>query len=106
MDYPKTFSSCPCCGSTNRFAEQETKEEIEKGHLKSSARVPVLVTRSQLFDFSDMQTILARRSFPVLVGFFDVCSDCGSIYCCEMQKATGVIDPQIRTKPPDNGGGL
>ena len=99
MNYPIKFEKCPVCGSDKRIVNEETKIEIEKGNLPDGAKIPALISQSKLVDMST-QMLLVRKSFPVLMGFIDICADCGTLYCVEVQKATGVIDPQVRSQPP------
>ena len=103
MDYPIKFESCPVCGSKSRIIEMETNEEIEKGNLSSETRIPVLFTQSKLFNPDDKTFLLARRQITVIMCFFDVCSDCGTLYAVEVQKGIGMIEPQIIRGPMPPG---
>lgn len=96
MDYPKTFNVCPVCGSTEKFGETVTQEEIEKGNLSEDSKTAIMLSKTMIFDPQNNQTIIARRQVPVLVGIFDVCCSCGALYCTEMRKEVGIIEPQIR----------
>jgi len=105
MDYPVRFSVCPCCSSPRRIIEKETLAEIAAGRLKVGARIPALVTQSALYDPKSASSLLARKQISVMVGFYDVCQNCGLLYCCEMQKQSTVVDPQLQNKmPPVNNG--
>lgn len=99
MDYPVVFSKCPVCGSTERFAELETAEEIKKGNLPQDSRIAIMISKTMLFNPKDNRVLLFRKEVPVLVGIFDVCTKCGTLYCTEMQKGTAVIEPQVGPKP-------
>ena len=98
MNYPVTFSKCPACGFSKSFAELETKEEIEKGNLPEGSKIPIMVSQSRIFNPKDNRILLFRKQFPVLAGFFDVCTKCGCLYCKEMQKGVGVIDVKVKPK--------
>jgi hypothetical protein len=107
MDYPVMFNVCPCCSSPRRIIEEETHAEIIAGRLKAGARIPAMVTQSALYDPKSMSTLLIKKQITVMVGLYDVCRDCGNLYCVEMQKQTATVDPQIQGKMPpvSNGKG-
>lgn len=105
MEYPKKFSVCPCCKSPRRIIEEEVLEEIAAGRLDIGARVPILVTQAALFNPNSKTKLLARKQIPVMIGFYDVCSECGTLYCVEMQKQTTIVDPQVQGKIPPTGYG-
>ena len=99
MNYPKKFDKCPCCGSTKTIIAEETEEQIVLGKLPEGSRIPALVTQSQIINMQDKKLIIARRSFPMILGFCDICSDCGTLYCVEVQRATGIIEPRVGGSP-------
>ena len=100
-NYPIKFELCPVCGSESRIIETETNEEISKGNLKIGTKIPILATRTIIFVPTEPK-ILAKRTVPMLMGYFDVCADCGTLYCVEMQKNEGIVEPQFRKG--DDGG--
>ena len=100
MQYPKQFNNCPNCGSEKRIVEEETKLEIDNGHLKPGTKIPATVFRAMIFDPNNTSVLLVRRQFPVIFGLCDVCSDCGTIYASEIQKVVGMAEPQIKGNPP------
>lgn len=93
--YPKMFESCPNCGSTSRVIEKETQEEIAQGNLGVGTKLAAMIVRTAIFNPNDAK-LLASRQFPVVVSFFDICDDCGTVYCCEIQKGSAVAKPQMR----------
>ena len=101
MEYPIKFKSCPACGSESRMVETETEDEISKGNLKVGTKIAVMISRTLIFNPANT-VIMAKRTVPMLIGFFDVCSLCGNLYCVEMQKGEGIVEPQI--KQGGNGG--
>ncbi len=100
MDYPKRFEHCPCCGSKERIIENEVKSEIEAGHLRKDAKIPVLATQAQVIDLQDKNILITRRQFPLLIGLYDVCSNCGTLYCVEMVKHIGIAEAHIKSQAP------
>ena len=105
MEYPIKFDTCPNCGSQSRVIESETNEQISSGNVKVGSRFALLLTRTPIFD-SLNSAILAPRKIPIITGYFDVCCQCGTLYCVEIQKSEGLIEPHINRKPGDNGGGM
>lgn len=101
MEYPKVFDSCPNCGSTESFAAIETQEEIEKGNLAKDSKTPIMFSQTRIFNPKDNRVLLFRKQFPLLLGFYDVCIQCGTIYCKEMHKTVGVMDVEVKQEPPD-----
>ena len=95
IEYPVKFKSCPSCGSESRIVETEAEEEISKGNLKVGTKIPILVSRTALFNPADT-SIIARKTIPMLIGYYDVCSECGTLYCIEIQKGTAIAEPQIK----------
>lgn len=103
-EYPLKFEACPNCSSKSRVAEETAAEEVGSGHLKVGTRIAVIISRTAVFDPSDT-TIIAKREIPILTGFYDVCAECGTMYCVEMQKGMGVAEPQVK-RPGGDGRGF
>ena len=97
LKYPITFSKCPNCGSERCIVEIETNNEIEKGNLAPGVRIPILVTESHLIDKS--KPLKEAKKFTALVGYYDVCADCGTLYCKRINKVEGTATPQPRIQP-------
>lgn len=92
IKFPIDFTNCPNCGSERRIAESVTNEEIAKGSLKLGQKTPFIVSRAVIFD----PTVkLFGKKALVLLGIFDVCADCGTVYCIHAEKGTGTVEPQI-----------
>ena len=103
MDYPIRFDQCPVCGSKERIVESEVNQEIEAGRLPKGTRMPATISQAGLFNPNDQQQLLARREVPILMGFYDVCVKCGTLYCVEMQRGIGMMEPQFRKGKPFGG---
>jgi predicted ATP-dependent serine protease len=95
MEYPKKFDVCPNCGSMNRVIEQEAMAEAVKGNTKTMEKVGVISFQTTIFD-PKTASIIAPKEFPVIITRFDVCADCGILYCVELDKGIGKATPQIR----------
>ena len=101
LKYPIEFDKCPNCGSTRRIIEIETNKEIEKGELGRDSKIPVLSTTSRIFNSNQMQKLFVlSKEIPVLFGYYDVCAQCGTLYCVAMQKGKGIVEP--RQQPPSS----
>jgi len=102
MNYPVKFDKCPACGGEKRLAKEAVAEE--KLNLDPGAQIAVLVTQTPLFDPNKVVRILAPRKVTVLIGYYDVCADCGTFYCVEMQKQEGMVSPQQGGNTPQGKG--
>jgi hypothetical protein len=92
MDYPKKFPKCPNCGSEVRVIESEAKEEMAKGNIKVVTRATCMVTETAVFDPTSL--IVAPREVPMIRAFYDICADCGTLYCIGLEKGA------VRAEPP------
>ena len=97
LKYPLTFTQCPNCGSKHCIVEIETNNEIEKGNLTPGMKIPILMTESHLID--KRQPIKEARKFTALVGYYDICADCGTLYCRQIDKVEGTATPKPRIQP-------
>jgi len=96
MEYPKKFACCPNCGSSVRVVEQEALLELSKGNVRPEGKPGVITIETAIFDPGAKGGIIMPREFPVIRARLDVCADCGSLYCVEVDKVTGKATPQIR----------
>ncbi len=80
---PKEFKSCPNCGSTRRFCEMAMTDEVPAPGQKK--KTPVLMSGEYVYD--------GLAGPIILQGLFDVCCDCGILYCVMMQKVQSKIAP-------------
>jgi len=109
MEYPKRFDVCPHCGSMNRVIEQESREELAKGNIRTAEKTSVITFQTTIFDPSK-GGLIAPKKFPVIISRLDICADCGALYCVELAKIEGTATPQVRRdnhpqKPPFIGQG-
>lgn len=95
IEYPKKFEVCPNCGSMVRVVESEAKEEASKGNIRVSTKMACMITQNAIFD--PMRAgIIAPKEVPIIMARYDICADCGTLYCVEVQKAVGRADPHTR----------
>ena len=92
MIYPKTYDKCPACGSTQRLVAEEMADK-----LKPNQKAAILVTQTPLINNDLVTKIIATRPVKVLVGLFDVCAECGLLYCFEAQIQQAILSNQ---QPP------
>jgi transcription elongation factor Elf1 len=75
MDYPKYFSKCPICGSTERIVEQEVNEAKSEGKI-AQERIPC----SQLKVIPIIDPASMPLVFSTLQIYYDYCANCGFEY--------------------------
>jgi len=97
LKFPIDFDSCPNCGSTRRLAEEVMRKEKDKGKVGEDTKP---------FAFSG-QSLMAdpRKTFlsaPILLTFYDVCADCGTVYCVHAE--LGTATPQMKPRQGPNRG--
>lgn len=106
LKYPMNFKQCPNCGSTDCVLELETNKAIAEGKLKKKGakRIPVLVTKSIIFDPDTMSRVLGiSKKVRAILGLYDVCANCGTLYCVSMQEGEAVVEPrEVDRSPNDN----
>jgi hypothetical protein len=95
MEYPKKFDICPNCGSMNRVIESEVKQEESKGNLRVGTKAACIIVNTPIFDPTKTD-IIAPRKIPVITALIDICSDCGTLYCVEVNKDEGTAHPEVR----------
>lgn len=82
---PLNIGQCPNCGGTRRIANEVLQEQIKKGRMKKD-------TKAFLYNH---QSIIAGPvgtwlSAPMVISFYDVCMDCGTVYCVNAQVKTAM----------------
>lgn len=99
IQFPVSFNSCPNCGSTRRLVGDLLAKEAEKGRVPPGTKGCVLQQQTLIGD-----PATAMFGIPVVRTFFDVCADCGTVYCIEahLGKAVQSATPNI----PGGGHGL
>ena len=99
-DFPVQFDKCPVCGSERRLVEEETAKEIEAGRLSPGSRIPSLMGQSVMYNPMNISRVLAKRLVPCLIGIYDACADCGTLYCIRMEKGEATIEAEGQKPPP------
>ena len=101
VEYPIKFDKCPNCGSTNRLIQGEVDKSIEDGDLKPETKIPILATRALLYNPDVAPRVYGfTKEVPVILAYFDVCSDCGTLYCVAAEKGMATIEMQSGGKKP------
>lgn len=97
IKYPKKFDVCPNCGSMVRVIETETREEASKegGAIGIDTKTGCLMTQTGIYD-PTRTGIIAPKKIPVIMARYDICADCGTVYCVEVQKSEATASPQTR----------
>jgi hypothetical protein len=88
------FTTCPNCGGVHTLANDVLQTQIEKGAMPKE---------SKAFIFQH-QSVIARAtgwlSAPLVITFFDVCSDCGTTYCVHAEEKVIINNGNV---PKSNG---
>ena len=109
LKFPITFDKCPNCGSNKRIAEIVTNEEIEKGRIEPGNKTAFMIAKTVITDPKTLKFIISSKEVVVLLGAFDACADCGTLYCISASKGTGTVGTQAMTPtgkmPPGFGRG-
>ena len=84
------FTQCPNCGGEKSLANQVMQEEVAKGKIPKT-------TKAFLFQH---QSIISNPtgqwlSAPMILSFYDVCVDCGTVYCIHAEVRTAVLGDKI-----------
>lgn len=93
LKFPLNYTKCPVCGSTKRVAETLVKQEQEKGKIRPGVNTFLFMQQTLVMDPSKILV-----SVPVLLTFYDVCLDCGTVYCVHAELGQGT--PQMKQPPP------
>lgn len=83
LEFPMSFSKCPACGCPDTIGGQATQEEHAKGTLPKDIRLMVVTASMPL---RDMRRQLPGLPVPVVFVHFDVCLQCGCLYCIGAEK--------------------
>jgi len=100
INYPLHFDSCPNCGHKDTIIAEEVQLEKDAGRLSKRANIPIMQTRTAIFDQSRRSILAIRSLAPAIIVSYDVCSKCGTIYAIEIVK--GQVELQARGLPPTN----
>ncbi len=99
IKFPLSFTQCPVCGSIRRVANEILNSEKEKG--KVGLEISAFLFQHQSLIADARKTIL---SAPMITSMYDVCVDCGTVYCIHVQVGTAV--PGAAPGKPPSGSGF
>jgi len=88
----KKFTQCPVCESTRRVANEVLEREKELG--KQPEKVGTYLFNYQSIVAANMNWLSA----PAIFSAFDVCADCGTVYCVQFEIKTVVQGGQNMPK--------
>ncbi len=72
----KSFDKCPNCGSEHQMGAGVLEELMAQGKAKEGTRAYVFQHSSLIMD-----PRCVNITAPLLTTFYDICSDCGTVYC-------------------------
>ena len=88
------FTKCPVCWSEKRIAKEVGEQQVEKGNLPKGLHA---------FMFQHQSVIAGAPgtwiSAPVILSFYDVCKDCGTVYCVHTETRIVVQGGKMPSKP-------
>jgi len=92
LEFPLVFDQCPNCGSERRIVEILLEKEREQGRINKDAKATVMIQNTAIVDPTRAGMAL---TIPVLLTFYDICADCGTLYCvlAQLQKAMPQMAP-------------
>ena len=88
ISFPLTFDKCPSCGSTDRIANIIGEQEKAKGKIR---KIATCVAFMQTMIITD--PVIAVISAPSLTIGYDVCAECGTVYCVFAEVAQAKATP-------------
>ena len=94
LKFPLTWSKCPNCGSTRRIAGEIIEQERKKGRIGEGVTAVSFVAPPIMI--ADPRKIILAS--PMLMTFYDVCADCGTLYCVRAEMKT--VTPKIKPANP------
>ena len=97
-DYPLHFDSCPNCGHKETVIAEEVQLEKDAKRMSAKANIPIMQTRTAIFDVSTRSVLAIRNLAPAIIASYDVCSKCGTLYAIEIIK--GQVELQAQGLPP------
>lgn len=101
--FQKSFTKCPACQSEKRIGENLIQEQKQKRKLHKDSFPDGLVWQVPLFDETRPPTILATNfTVKIALIYWDVCADCGMIYCTKFSTVDAPAQLQRPQQPPRN----
>ena len=105
MEFPVEFKVCPACGSNRRVIEEEVNDAIALGQMSEGSHGMAQTTRSLIFNPASMPKISGiSRKVPAIFGYYDICAECGTLYCIHLEKGEAMVEAQ--GPPPESGHGF
>ena len=89
--YPREYKKCPACGSTETVAKRAKREEVNAGKWLPDTPVRMFPVVTSMIDPKLASKIL---SCTVLLSDFDICWECGLLYCVKVSKIQGIVQHQ------------
>ena len=91
--FPKVFSQCPNCGSEHKIGQMIANGLIEEGRATPKMK-------GWLFGHNSViQPDKPHFSAPVVKWLIDICFDCGTLYCVQVDVGTAM--PEQKQGGPD-----
>ena len=102
--FPVLFDHCPTCGCKDRLGEAAMQELRDNGMLPKEAFKDGMWWQMPMLDQAHPPTILAPTfTIKVATTFFDICAECGTVYCTKFDMLN--TQAQVQQQPPPKGNG-
>ena len=95
-DFPKEFSQCPSCGSTDRVANHVLQQLKDAKKAGPNMIAFIYKTQSLIMDQTKNQL-----SAPLVKAFYDICVECGTYYCIHVEVKVAI--PQLGKEQTQGG---
>lgn len=98
IKYPLNFDKCPVCGSERRVANEVMRGEKEKNKISPGAKAFLFNHKTVIADQRVVQL-----SVPAVLSFYDVCVDCGTLFCVHVDVKVAMPGPDQEPQRPPGG---
>lgn len=112
MEFPKKFDVCPACGSKERIGDNLIEGMKEDGSVPKGSfenQTAFAVHQLPIIDPNHRPTGLligGQASVKVAMVYWDVCAECGTIYCTEFAVLDGQAFNPVQAQAQRSGFGM
>ncbi len=84
-NFTKSFSTCPCCGSSKRFFQELTEYAKSRKHITGGHSLHLHDITGTAVDKESSAHLLIGSTVPAFKAQTDICMDCGNVYATELR---------------------
>jgi len=101
MTLPKTFDTCPICNSNKRLGAGLIQELKDENKLHKDSFNSGLMHQVPMLDQAHPPAVIALQfKIKVLLIYWDVCGECGTMYCTKFDCAEMPAQVQMQQPQP------